>query len=96
MQSGQWWVYELARQAGISDVEKELGYPTVANGFKRDPELGDSRELQAMREAIDWLKQYSPDLYSHVREFIRGREEQSLELMQAMVMLGQKVDEVLG
>ena len=96
MQNGHWWVYELVRQVATSEVERELGYPSIANGFKSDPQLADSRELQAMREALEWLKQYSPDAHSRVTAFMRGRDDGSLELMQAMVMLGQKIDEVLG
>ena len=103
-----WWVTDLVDCVAQEDrqgIRAELGYPQVANGFKRV--LGDSTdaldvggysgtEVAAMAQAIEWLKQEEPDLYSAVRQYMRTRVQTDVNLYAAFTMLGQKVDEVLG
>lgn len=91
-----WWVYELVQQLVKDADEIELELPRVAVWLRKQAGSTDRHELEAMKLALAWLVEYRPDLYSLVLDWAHGRVGHSLELSQAMVMLGQKIDEVMG
>lgn len=108
-QKAEWWVFDLVRQVGQQDrqdISDALGYPRVANGFRKT--LGEaaealdvggysSTEVAAAAQALEWLKAEFREHFDCVREYMRaGRVNDDFLLAQSMVLVGQKVDEIVG
>lgn len=103
-----WWVTDLVGRVAHEDrhdIRAELGYPSVANGFKRTTgesvdalDVGDysSTEVKAMAQAIEWLRVENRAYYDVVRAYMRMPVEGHFDLYPALVLLGQKVDEIVG
>lgn len=102
----EWWVFDLVRLAGQEDrqtIGQELGWPSTANGFRKtlgessetETETYSSTELAAMKAAIEWMRVELPESFAAVSAYMRKGQDGGLQLAQAMVILGQKVDEIV-
>lgn len=106
IEKAEWWVFDLVRMAGQEDrqvIGQELGWPSTANGFRKvlaessetETDTYSSTEVAAMKDAIEWMRVELPESYAVVSAYMRRGEDAGLQLAQAMVILGQKVDEIV-